>query len=340
MKILMSSYVFHPSIGGLENVTLLLAEHWQSLGHEVTVITHTKHTGDEPFRFRVERRPSPMRLISLLFQADIFVHNNISLGYAWPALISSKPLVIAHQVWIDHEEGKTSLVGKLKHWFLRRGINIAISRAVAASLSEPSQIINNPYDDVVFKCEIERTRREHDFLFVGRLVNCKGVDIFIRALAELAVVKPAFGATIVGDGPARVMLELLARELGLADRITFRGFVTGQALADIYHQHKVLVIPSQWEEPFGITALEGIACGCKVVAARSGGLPEAIGKCGLLFPKGDWRALASILGDLFDDECPISDLEWSERQQHLGKYSPSHIASEYLKVFRTAASTA
>jgi glycogen(starch) synthase len=340
MKILMSSYVFHPSIGGLENVTLLLAEHWQSLGHEVTVITHTKHTGDEPFRFRVERRPSPMRLISLLFRADIFVHNNISLGYAWPALISSKPLVIAHQVWIDHEEGKKSLGGKLKHWFLRRGINIAISKAVAASISEPSQIIYNPYDDGVFKCEVEQTRREEDFLFVGRLVNCKGVDIFIRALAELAAVKPAFGATIVGDGPARVMLELLARDLGLADRITFRGFVTGQALADIYRQHKVLVIPSQWEEPFGITALEGIACGCKVVAARSGGLPEAIGKCGLLFPKGDWRALASILEDLLDDERPISELEWSDRQQHLQKYSPSHIASEYLEVFRAAASTA
>lgn len=333
----MSSYLFHPSIGGLENVTLLLAEHWQSMGHEVTVITHSKHTGDEPFRFRVERRPSPVRLISLLFRADIFVHNNISLGYAWPALILSKPLVITHQVWIDHGDGKTPLVGKLKHWFLRRGINIAISRAVAASLSEPSLIINNPYDDVVFKCEVERTRRERDFLFVGRLVNCKGVDIFIRALAELAAVKPAFVATIVGDGPARVMLELLARELGLAERITFRGFVTGQALADIYHQHKILVVPSQWEEPFGITALEGIACGCRVIAARSGGLPEAIGNCGILFPKGDWRALASIFENLLDDERQVSELEWSKRQQHLEKYSPRHIASEYLKVFRAAA---
>jgi glycogen synthase len=340
MKILMSSYLFHPSIGGLENVALLFAEQWQSMGHDVIVITHSKHTGDEPFRFRVERRPSPWRLISLLSWADVFLHNSISLAYAWPALISPKPFVISHQVWIDHEEGKRNLAARLKHWFLRRGTNIAISRAVAASISEPSLVIYNPYDDTVFKCENEQTRRERDFLFVGRLVNCKGVDVFIRALAELAAVKPAFGATIVGDGPARIRLELLARELGMADKIAFRGFVTGQALANIYHQHKILVVPSQWEEPFGITALEGIACGCRVIAARSGGLPEAIGNCGLLFPKGDWRALASIFEDLLIDERQVSELEWSERRRHLAKYSPRCIASAYLDVFRAAASTA
>jgi glycosyltransferase involved in cell wall biosynthesis len=340
MKILLSSYLFHPSIGGLENVTLLFAQQWQSMGHDVIVITHSKHTGDEPFRFRVERRPGPLRLISLLSWADVFIHNNISLSYAWPALISAKPFVISHQVWIDHEDGKRSLAGKLKHRFLRRGTNIAISRAVAASISEPSLVIYNPYDDTVIKPENGQARRDRDFLFVGRLVNCKGADVFIRALAGLAAVKPVFGATIVGDGPARIRLELLARELGLADKISFRGFVTGQALADIYHQHKILVVPSQWEEPFGITALEGIACGCRVIAARSGGLPEAIGNCGILFPKGDWRALASIFENLLEEERPVSESEWSERRQHLEKYSPRRIASAYLDVFRGAASTA
>ncbi len=74
----------------------------------------------------------------------------------------------------------------------------------------------------------------------------------------------------------------------------------GDALARLLNRHRVLVVPSRWEEPFGIVALEGAACGCVVVGTRSSGLVEAIGPCGPLVPKEDPQALAAALARLTD----------------------------------------
>ena len=91
MKILLSSYVFAPSIGGIETVSALLAPEFIKAGHEVILITLTAKEDDVERPYRVIRRPSPTQLIGLVRWCDVYFQNNISLMLAWPLLFVRRP---------------------------------------------------------------------------------------------------------------------------------------------------------------------------------------------------------------------------------------------------------
>ncbi len=105
MKILLSSYVFSPSIGGIETVSALLAPEFVKAGHEVILITHTQKEERTAWPFPVERRPGFRRMIELVRWCDVYFQNNISLSYAWPLLWIRKPWVIAHHTWLGRYQG-------------------------------------------------------------------------------------------------------------------------------------------------------------------------------------------------------------------------------------------
>ena len=134
------------------------------------------------------------------------------------------------------------------------------------------------------------------------------------------------------SGPDERELKGLAQSLGVAPQIDFIGPKSGVELAETLNAHRVLVVPSRWAEPFGIVALEGIACGCVVVGSREGGLPDAIGPCGVTFPNGDAPALASsIRTTLTGGGC------WDALRDgalaHLAKHSAHAVAAVYLELF-------
>jgi glycogen synthase len=97
----------------------------------------------------------------------------------------------------------------------------------------------------------------------------------------------------------------------------------------------VMVVPSIWPEPFGVVALEGLAAGCVVAASSEGGLPEAVGECGVLFPNGDAKALAAVLKELLTDSALREKLR-AESDRHLEQFTPETIAKRYLDVFDRA----
>jgi glycosyltransferase involved in cell wall biosynthesis len=147
-------------------------------------------------------------------------------------------------------------------------------------------VLPNPYDAALFRPDTNR--RTCDVVFVGRLIREKGAHILIEALGILHRAGRAVNAAIIGGGPERAHLEELARERSVHARIDFAGEMTVGSLAQRLNEHRILVIPSM-DEAFGIVALEGAACGCAVIASDAGGLPEAVGPCGCLFPAGDGR---------------------------------------------------
>src|SRR5213079_3168482 len=134
-----------------------------------------------------------------------------------------------------------------------------------------------------------------------RLVSDKGADLVLRAMKILHQGNLKPDLTIVGSGPEEKSLQRLARELALDRQVTFAGPKAGEELATLLNRHQILVIPSRWAEPFGIVALEGIACGCAVVGSSDGGLKEAIGPCGVTFENGNENALANCLAKLLRD---------------------------------------
>jgi len=97
------------------------------------------------------------------------------------------------------------------------------------------------------------------------------------------------------------------------------------------NEARILVVPSLWNEPFGIVALEGIACGLAVVGSAGGGLPEAIGPCGLTFPNGDAAALAARLAELLRRPGRIGEL-LAAAPAHLARHNPTAAARAYLAV--------
>ncbi len=333
MKILISSHAFAPSIGGIETVGELLAAEFVRLGHEVTVVTQIPAAGADAFPYPVMRQPSLRELSKVIQWSDIFWHNNLSLRTLWPALLVSKPVVITHQGSYCRVPRGIDLVQRLKHLIVRHTTSVASSKAVAACFATNSTLIYNPYDARKFSVAASGEERSGDLVFLGRLVTEKGVDLLLEALAILRQRQLFPGLTIIGGGPELATLQQLATRLGLDGQVTFSGPKRDEALRALLRQHKILVVPSRYDEPFGVVALEGIACGCVVVASAGGGLPEAIGPCGLTFPNGDASALAGALGSLLSAPDEQKRLI-AEAPKHLAKFHPAAIAESYLALFR------
>jgi glycosyltransferase involved in cell wall biosynthesis len=295
MNILISSHAFAPSIGGIETVSGLLAEAFVRLGHAVVVVTQTRAENTEVFTYRVIRRPSFGELFRAVKWCHVFWQDNLSLRTIWPALLPrQKPIVITHQGSYCRRPRGIDLVQRLKHATAQRATSVAISRAVAACFKADSTIIPNPYDARQFVARAPATERSADLIFLGRVVSEKGIDVLLEALARLRKRALFPRLTIVGSGPELPRMQQLAERLGLRDQVTFAGPKRNADLVELLQQHKIIVIPSRSDEPFGVVALEGIACGCVAVGSSGGGLPEAIGPCGVTFPNGDADALPRL----------------------------------------------
>lgn len=150
------------------------------------------------------------------------------------------------------------------------------------------------YDASLFRpMDQEQARRAlgltapHVVLFVGRMEKIKGIDILLRAVAMLEE-REEVEVLLVGGGeqdPERHKLAALARELGLESRLRFVGRVPQEELPAYYNAADVCVAPSFYET-FGMVALEAMACGTPVIAARVGGLQSTVqdGASGFLVP--------------------------------------------------------
>ena len=141
---------------------------------------------------------------------------------------------------------------------------------------------------------------------------------------------------MIGDGPERATLEAMAARCG--ERVEFVGPKTGEELVGLLNAHRVLAVPSRLAEPFGVVALEGAACGCILVGSNLGGLPDAVGPCGLLFPNHDAVALAAALRRALTDEDLRRQVA-AAAPAHLERHCPRRIAERYLEIFERVLAT-
>ncbi|HEY7960768.1 MAG TPA: glycosyltransferase family 4 protein [Solirubrobacteraceae bacterium] len=115
--------------------------------------------------------------------------------------------------------------------------------------------------------------------FVGRIEWQKAPDIACRAVALLGE-RHGITARLVlagtGEAPARRALRELVHELGIEDRVELRGALAPRDVAELLASAHALLVPSRWQEPFGLVCLEGALARVPVVASRSGGMPEML----------------------------------------------------------------
>jgi len=138
-----------------------------------------------------------------------------------------------------------------------------------------------------------------DTLFLGRLSQEKGVDLLLRAWAK--VKNRSRRLVIAGSGPEESFLKKLASDLNLAN-VVFTGFLDKEQQASLWSNSSALVVPSIWDEPFGMVVLEAWAKERPIVAYAKGALPELIhhGVNGLLADPFSVEALAKNIQELID----------------------------------------
>jgi glycosyltransferase involved in cell wall biosynthesis len=165
---------------------------------------------------------------------------------------------------------------------------------------------------------------------LGRISSWKGQQVLARALAQPALAHAGAIGLVAGDAwPGQEQheaeLRALSQQLGLGERLRLLGFRPDTAT--IYGASDVVVIPSTNPDPLPNVALEAAACGCCVVAADQGGLPEIIrdGRTGRLFRAGRPEALAAVLDELRQDDAQRTRLGAAAPADMVERFSPARL---------------
>ncbi len=355
-------------VGGVETFTAGLAGELAGRGHGVTVLAENPAglAQDGDFPVRVVRGASADRP-AVIRGADALLSIGPPLRMVPHAWRASVPVVLVHTgpaadcpIGIGWRDGRRCryAVGKclgcrvsnqsvatnvrrvaafqvLRLAVRQAAANVFVSQCVADRVPAPrSRVIGNFFDPKVFHPDAT-VPVDTVFLFVGRLVPIKGVDVAIRAFAAARRNGLGHRLRIVGDGPERPSLERLAAVEGVGEVVEFAGGKRGADLAAEYRRATAVLFTSQWEEPFGIVMVEAMGCGTPVVASAHGACPEVVGDSGVLVPGADVNAWARAMTDLAADPARRAVLAARAVERARTTFTLAAIADRYEDVLRT-----
>jgi len=324
MHVIFTSQLYHPVVGGSVIVLDRLARGLRERGDEVSVLTATEAPGRarshaewrEAEGIRVCRPRDSREAWRILREADRVVMIEMSLGWWWRALAAGRRPLVTHHTHSGVRGGV---------WPPRRALqraaglvlpSLACSAMIARQWGPHVGVLPNPYDERLFRDR--GGARDLDFLFAGRLVSDKGAELFVEALGRVARERPGPRFAIAGDGALRGAVEQLIDRAGLRESLVFLGQVDGEGLAELYNRARHVVVPSLWREPFGLVAIEALACGAGLICSDQPGLREASGGLARHYPTGDVEALAAAMAAALAGEVPAPPVE--ARREHLARY--------------------
>lgn len=179
-------------------------------------------------------------------------------------------------------------------------------------------------------------------LFVGRLVERKGVEVLVRALAGVASL-PDAELTVIGAGERAEVIERTARMHGVADRVHLRGTVTREELVQCYANHDVFILPAVVDakgdtEGLGVVLLEALRFERPVIASDIGGIPDIIEheRTGLLVPPGDPAALGAAIETLAGNREQARQMACRGRQVASDRFGWDRVLENTNRVYVSA----
>jgi len=215
---------------------------------------------------------------------------------------------------------------------------IAVSHALAEAavdLGLPAKriaIIPDGVDTAKF-CP-PSTEREPLVVFVGSLIERKGVKYLIHAFSQIAQTYPAYRLAIIGEGTQHEELTRLAHSLEIINRIIFTGAQTPAQVAQWMQRARLFVLPSV-EEGLGVVLLEAMASGTPCIASHVGGIPDVVSPdAGILVPAADPMALAEAMRSLLNDSDRWQALSQNARNHAVRHYSWDSIAARLMSIYR------
>ena len=189
----------------------------------------------------------------------------------------------------------------------------------------------------------ERNQGPFELLFVGRLVERKGVHVLLESLARLSDCGDVF-LRIVGDGPEREVLEAQAAELGIGGRVRFTGTLSEEDLAEHFARCDALVLPAVVDakgdtEGLGVVLIEAMSYGKPVIASGVGGIVDVVqhGRNGLLVHSNDAEALAEAISTLVHNPERAKALGLQGREQAAERFGWPEVINRIVGVYSKVA---
>jgi glycosyltransferase involved in cell wall biosynthesis len=247
-----------------------------------------------------------------------------------------KELLLNGRIGPDGPEQRflTSIYGELeRHADMIMTVSDSFASYLGRYLQEPQRIrvIPNGYDEKRFK-PIDHDNAVVQLVSVCRLVPAKGLDILLKACAELRARNRDFVLHIIGDGPIREQLEQMAKQLGIYDDTIFYGYMLHPE--ELMPFFDVFVLPSR-AEAFGSVFAEAALCMLALVGTNIGGIAEQIehGVNGLLVPADDPKALADALETVIMDKHYRYELARSAWNKAKKNYSLNRVIGELKQIY-------
>lgn len=297
----------------------MLARTLVELGHTVIVFTSTPTRGHIELTegYIIYRSTNLLTFIRLARTAElVLIKGGVSAFAGLGAMLGCVPrIIIWHEMTGPYEHlGNTWKVRTTN--FIRRLVarracaHVGVTQACLDSksiLERPkgrnNRVIYNPVSeelDTAAKAP-ESSPRKVDILFVGRLIEGKGILVLAEALCKLDQDGYSLRVRIVGDGGDRERMETSLRDVRTLS-VTFAGSETGEALAQSYASARVLVVPTTHPEGMGMVVAEGMAFGLPVIVSDQAALKEVVGNAGIIVRNGDAEDLASAVRNVLGDK--------------------------------------
>ena len=171
--------------------------------------------------------------------------------------------------------------------------------------------------------------------FSGRLVPEKGVDVLLRACHLIIRDCPQLKLDIAGEGPVSSSLRALSSSLGLGDCVTFHGKLSQPEMEKVFAHAWIQAVPSVWEEPFGLVAVEAAMRGTAAVVSGAGGLAEIVihGETGLHVIAGGPEPLAAALKTLLGNSAVAERMGAAARLDALARFSLDRHVQQFLDLY-------
>tara|TARA_R110001583_G_scaffold135311_2_gene287108 strand:+ start:1620 stop:2702 length:1083 start_codon:yes stop_codon:yes gene_type:complete len=180
----------------------------------------------------------------------------------------------------------------------------------------------------------ERSTKQKNILFLGRLNQNKGIEDLINSFAKIATAHPEIQLQLAGDGDI-TRYKTQAIKLGIASRVDFLGWISGLSKSQCLANATIYCLPS-YNEAFPMGILEAMSANVAVVASTTGGIPDAIthNKEGLLIEAGNVDALAKALNILLENDDLRQEYVKAAKKKYLNNFSPDVIIPQLNNIYK------
>ncbi len=361
MRIMIVTFDPPQNVGGIEGRAVHYASELSSTGNlvEVVSLSRGRDEGSEDFHGGTLHRlsSSPLALTRTLssiarissaksIQSVFLLSGGLTLtGLA--ILVGSRIMGLRTAVFFY---GKDLLSAEgTAAWLFLLASGAAASRVVVNSkftrsllpswIGARTEVLYPGVDPASATATVKESPRDGKaVLFVGRLVERKGLDTLLEAFKAVTVSVPGARLEIVGDGPAYASTAALVAKLGLTDCVSMPGTLRGGALSQAYERADLFVMVPRSQkrdiEGFGTVYLEAGLFSKPVIGSFSGGVPEAIqdGVTGYLVAENDVEGLSRRMLELLSDEGKARRMGEAGRRRALTSFSWSVGASKLLDI--------